>query len=216
MIVTYDEFEVRDVHSIQKMYGDDENAPANRAKALRLLEQDFDLPVGSIVMYCPESRMNKKIAEVQLFVENVVERFDKFEAEKENALSAGHLSAQLDRFKRLWKIGFFVDPKLRAEKGDAFLSELRYAIRACVLNLYPRMESLETELARIARTVVGIKTFHLCGQTALPSPARLQTARGDASVIAEVYPTKARRLIDFIQNENSGDSGSAEKGASRA
>jgi hypothetical protein len=63
MIVAYDEFEGRDVHSIQAMYGDDENAPANRAKALRLLEEDFDLPPGSIVMYCPESRMNKKIAE---------------------------------------------------------------------------------------------------------------------------------------------------------
>jgi hypothetical protein len=150
-----------------------------------------------------------------LFVENIVERFDKFEAENANALSAGHLSAQLDRFKRLWKIGFFVDPNVRAEKGDAFLNELGYAIRAFILNLYPRHVTLETESARIARNVVGIPKFHLYGKSALASPVRLQTARSDASVVTEVYPTKARRLTDFIRNESSSDSRSAEESTSR-
>ena len=107
------------------MYGDDDDAPKNRAAALQCLEKDFGLQPGTIVMYCPESRMNKKIAEVQIFVETNVSRFVDYEDKHENELSAGHLAAQLNRFKRLWKIGFFIAPEVAEEKGEEFLSQLR-------------------------------------------------------------------------------------------
>ena len=78
---TYDEFDGVDVENIQTMYGDAQDAPKNRAAALRQLEKDFGLKAGTIVMYCPESRMNKKIAEVQIFVETNVSRFVDHEGE---------------------------------------------------------------------------------------------------------------------------------------
>ncbi|MGZ5437057.1 MAG: HD domain-containing protein [Pyrinomonadaceae bacterium] len=235
LIVTYDEFEGRDVRSIQMMYGDgyknlddhgnageekiaiEKNPALNRAKALRLLESDFNLEVGSILMYCPDSRMNKKIAEVKLFVENIVERFDEFERANKNALSAGHLKAQLDRFTTLWKIAFFVAPEVRAEHGDDFIRELRYAVRTFVLKLYPRGESVETESARIARSVVNMPTFHKFRATALAAPPSLQFARTDPRVVTKLYPTGARRLLDYIADDGSNkDSGDTEKGTTRA
>jgi HD superfamily phosphohydrolase len=201
LMETYDEFDGVDVENIQKMYGDDYDAPQNRAAALRRLEKDFGLKPGTIVMYCPESRMNKKIAEVQIFVETNVSRFVDYEDNHENELSAGHLAAQLNRFKRLWKIGFFIDPEVADEKGDEFLSQLRDAIRYQVLNDYPRSESVETLIARIARNVVLIPTFHLFGGKALPSPSPVTFARTDASAVTEQYPTGARSLLDFIQRD---------------
>lgn len=201
LMVTYDEFENRDVAYIQRTYGDSDDASTNRAKALRLLEQDFGLPLGSIVMYCPESRMNSKIWEVQIFVEGAVSRFDEYEKGNNMALSAGHLGAQLDRFRRLWKIGFFIAPEIAEEKGEEFLSQLRDAIRICVLNMYPRGESQETLTARIARSVVLIPSFHLYRSTPLSSPLPLKVARTDASTISERYPTGAQILLDYIESD---------------
>lgn len=202
LMETYDEFDGVAVENIQKMYGDDDDAAQNRAAALRRLEMDFGLKPGTIVMYCPESRMNKKIAEVQIFVETNVSRFVDYEDKHENdQLSAGHLEAQLNRFKRLWKIGFFIAPEVAHEKGEEFLSQLRDSIRYQVLNDYPRSESVETLIARIARNVVLIPSFHkYCGK-ALSEPAPLTFARKDASVVSERYPTGARSLLDFIQQD---------------
>ena len=152
-------------------------------------------------MYCPESRMNKKIAEVQIFVETNVSRFVDYEDKHENELSAGHLAAQLNRFKRLWKIGFFIAPEVAEEKGEEFLSQLRDAIRYQVLNDYPRSESVETLIARIARNVVLIPSFHLQGRKALSSPAPLTLARTDSSVVRERYCTGARSLLRFLLKE---------------
>ncbi|HEX8845275.1 MAG TPA: HD domain-containing protein [Pyrinomonadaceae bacterium] len=143
LMVTYDEFQGRDVQYIQQTYGDSKDASANRASALKMLEKDFGLPPGSIVMYCPESRMNSKIAEVQIFVEGVIDRFDEYEKKQE--LSAGHLNAQLNRFKRLWKIGFFIAPEIADDKGKEFLSQLKEAIRTLVLN------TLETKIIDVLR-----------------------------------------------------------------
>jgi HD superfamily phosphohydrolase len=199
-MVTYDEFETVDVKYIQTKYGDDVNASKNRAAALRLVEKDFNLPPGSVVMYCPESRMNKKIAEVQIFVETNVSRFVDYESDNEYKLSAGHLQAQLRRFEHLWKIGFFVDPEIAKQKGQEFLKCLRKAIRLLVLNQYDRSESLEMETASLANTLVNtVQNFHLYGHKALPTPPPLTMARTDASVVTECYPTEARTLLSFIE-----------------
>lgn len=205
LMVTYDEFPGRDVDFVQRKFGDDDDAALNRAKALRLLEQDFGLEPGSIVMYCPESRMNRKIAEVQIFVENVVRRFDEYEREHKNALSAGHLQAQLDRFRSLWKIGFFINPEVQKDKGEEFVSQLRDAIRFLILDWYPRDQPVNTLTARIARNVVLIEQFHLYGCTSKSEARELRGARANAAVATEVYPSGARILLDFIERDGRRD-----------
>lgn len=197
-MVTFDELEERDARFIQNTYGDADGAARKRADALRQLENDFNLTSGSIVMYCPESRMNKKIAWVQIFVEGIVKPFAEYEKESRKPLSAGHLNAQLDRFQSLWKIGFFINPEV-AKKGDEFLSQLKAAIRVCVLGLYPRDEAIETIAAGIARRVVGIPEFHLYGCEVLPDIPQ-QVARADDSTMMGRYPSGAPTLLSFIQN----------------
>ena len=196
---TYDEFEGRDAEYIQATYGDKEGAALNRANALRMLESDFGLPPGSVVMYCPESRMNSKIAQVRLFVEGAVDQFDQYEHVHDAPLSAGHLKAQLLRFKRLWKIAFFVDPSV-TEKGEEFVSHLRDAIRILVLGCYPRSESVDTLTVRIARDLVRVPDFHLYQHEVLSAAEPIEIAREDATTASELYPTKARSLRSFIGN----------------
>jgi hypothetical protein len=53
--------------------------------------------------------MNAKIAEVDIHVNGVVERFSKWEADHDDMLSGGHLGAQMHRFRRLWRVFFFLD-----------------------------------------------------------------------------------------------------------
>jgi len=206
LMMTFDEFEPRDVEHIQKIYGNGPDASVKRAGALGLLEDDFGLPHGSVTVYCPESRMNSKIAEVRLFLEGDVVRFDEHEKSKrKRSLSAGHLDAQLDRFQSLWKIGFFIDPEIKRQKGEEFISELRKAVRVLVLGLHDREDRIEMAIARIAREVVVIKGFHLNGKQALPEPKALLAARGDPSIAEQTYPLGARTLKSFIADGNTGN-----------
>jgi HD superfamily phosphohydrolase len=60
---------------LQQIYSRGENAPQNRLNAVRLLEKDFNLPTGTVAMYCPTRGMNAKIAEVSIHMDGVVDTF---------------------------------------------------------------------------------------------------------------------------------------------
>lgn len=108
-------------------------AASHRLKALRALEQDFGLNPGDIVMYCPPPQMNSKIAEVGIYVKGVVGSLAELD-ERNPRISGGHLSAQQQRFQRLWRIAFAVDRDVheRLVEGD-LLRLLKEAIKAAVL-----------------------------------------------------------------------------------
>ena len=84
-------------------------AGKNRYQTLRSLESDFKLPEGSITMYCP-AKVNDKIVEVRIATKHCIMKFHEYEDEYNEELSGGHLDAQLDRFKALWRVHFFIDP----------------------------------------------------------------------------------------------------------
>lgn len=200
--VTSGELLPEQVTYIQNRYGDQSQAAANRARSLRRLEKDFDLPHGSIAMYCPESRMNSKIAQVRLFVEGEVHRFDEYEKtpKTEDKLSRGHLRAQLRRFDDLWRIVFFVDNHVHTRKTESFWSLVREAIRLLILGLYPAEESLDAMTSRLAQFAVNHREFHGYGKTPLDKPKQLEYARQDPNVSdAGHYPTDARSLLSFIE-----------------
>ena len=66
------------VAAVERTYGKDAHDPSappkRRNTAVRLLENDFGLEPGLIVMYCPGT-VNEKIAEVQIAVGDDIERF---------------------------------------------------------------------------------------------------------------------------------------------
>lgn len=115
----YDDLPTR-AAAIQRTYGgteDPKEASRNRNRVLRVLEGDFDLPAGSLAMYCPGS-VNAKIAMVQIAVNGDIAHFAEYEENHNNRLSGGHLTAQLQRFHRLWRVHFFIDSKVKKDLGE--------------------------------------------------------------------------------------------------
>lgn len=84
-------------------------AAESRLHAVRALEYELDLDPCSIVMYCPSLQMNSKIAEVGIFSRGRVDSLAKLD--EDGRISGGHLRAQQERFRRLWRISFAIDQK---------------------------------------------------------------------------------------------------------
>ena len=131
----YDQLPPDVVAAVERTYGKDPHDPTappkRRNTALRLLENDFGLEPGSIVMYCPGT-VNEKIAEVQIAVGDDIERFCDYEKRHRDQLSGGHLDAQLRRFRSLWRVHFFIRPEALRILG-ARLQLLKRAIEKLVL-----------------------------------------------------------------------------------
>lgn len=189
---------VRD--KVQRKYGEGETdataPPTNRWEVLRLLEEDFGLPPGSLAMYCPTHGMNAKIAEVQIAVDGEVERFSEYEDKHEHALSGGHLNAQLHRFKRLWRIHFFIDRDVRDDiDRKGILTFLLQAIRAFVLN--DLGEQRPSHVARsLALALHELKESKWYGRSLLDAPA--VAARGSSEVARGRYPFGAPSIGSYF------------------
>lgn len=90
-------------------YTKSENASLRRQVSLELLEYDFRLPLGSLAFYCPGDKMNAKVAEVKLLVKGVVKSFNDHKAQVKQELTGGHLDAQMNRFRSLWRVILYYD-----------------------------------------------------------------------------------------------------------
>jgi hypothetical protein len=62
--------------------------------------------------------MNAKIAKVKIAVGDDIGEFAEYERRHNDQLAGGHLDAQLRRFRRLWRVHFFIDPKEKAKLGE--------------------------------------------------------------------------------------------------
>lgn len=92
------------------LYGE----PDNRLDYLEKLEGLCHLPPGSLVMYCArDPKMNAKIAEVNLLIDNSVKTFKKYEKEAgDMGLTGGALKAQINRFRVLWSAQIYIQSDL--------------------------------------------------------------------------------------------------------
>lgn len=184
---------------IQQVYGavpiDSRRASRNRASALAILEGDFGLPPGSLVMYCPTARMNAKIAEVRISVGDTVEHFNKYEENYGAPLSGGHLAAQLKRFADLWRVHFFIDRKLKKSLTPEILLLLQDAAEKLVLGLTDDTPELVTRA--LAQRLVALNESVWAGKRvndfATVGHHRFETGSNG------IYPTGfdcLRRFID--------------------
>lgn len=148
---------------IQKTFGGDESegrksherAARNRTETVRQLEIDFDLDPGSLAVYCAE--IKPKIAQVRISVDSEVDTFHGYEIANEERdrklLSGGHLKAQVERFKRLWRIHFFIDRDQKSALGITKVKKLQDFILHHILN-DDRDGRLKHTVEDIARAVV--------------------------------------------------------------
>jgi HD superfamily phosphohydrolase len=139
-------------------------AAENRLIAVRNLEEDFQLPPGSIVMYCPPLQMNTKIARVGIFSKGRVDSLNKLDVD--GGISGGHLQAQQDRFRRLWRILFAIDAEVYEDlERDDLLRSLRDAIEKMTLWSASDLEdSPDDGIRAIAETLIRrpASPYHEC------------------------------------------------------
>lgn len=203
-IISFGEFQDRDRNNVQRLYGGDNyddrrELRKNRIKTLRLLEDDFQLKSGSLAMYCPIEGMNVKIANVRIAVDNEIESFNTYERKNENKLSGGHLDAQVDRFKRLWKIYFFIDRK-EGQKIELIKGVFQEVVRKLALGCFQSGENPYDTCERLAQNLISNKASPWYGYEI--SPEIGQAVYNDDDAYDLQYPCGVFKLSSFLKKKD--------------
>ena len=122
--------------------------PANRFSFLEKIEGVIGVPKGSITMYCPyDTTMNAKIAEVKIYINDVVMKFNDYEIEaREKSLTGGTLEAQLRRFHKLWSTSIFMHKSSWVAQEDDFKSRVPNILNSFLLPTdQPKIKYEETK-----------------------------------------------------------------------
>ena len=106
-----------------------------RRAFLHGLETLCHLPACSLIMYCPPIKMNAKVADVKLLIENDVVTFaDYDQPNSHSSLTRGALSSRTKRFTELWSAQVFLRRDVWAKLDDRAssppLDNLREVIQA--------------------------------------------------------------------------------------
>lgn len=139
-------------------YGVDESAAnkvvelykdADKRRAfLHGLEMLCGLPRCSLVMYCPPTKMNAKVADVKLLIGNDVVTFAEYDQRSsQHNLSRGALSSRTQRFAELWSAQVFLRRDVWAmfeenSDGDAPtpITYLRQVVRTFLFQHEPKTD----------------------------------------------------------------------------
>jgi HD superfamily phosphohydrolase len=195
----YDDLHPDIVADIERTYGSSDNpkqSSMNRNRVLRVLESDFDIPPGSIAMYCPGS-VNAKIAMVQIAVGDDIAHFSEYERKHNNQLSGGHLDAQMQRFRRLWRVHFFIDRATKEKLGER-LHILQQAIDKLALGNLVDDDSPSHASRSIAALLTQIdgSPWHSyrVGESVSAAYQKVETATGS-------YPLGANSIRSYLEKK---------------
>lgn len=171
-------------------------AAGRRLAALRTLEEDFDLPPGSIVMYCPSPEMNTKLAQVGILYKGVIDSLANLDETGGGHLTGGHLAAQQERFRRLWRISFAIEATVGERlKELGLLEPMRRTIKDAVLWQPPWDETLAADAVRpIAQDLLQLEGSPWKGRR-LREPA-FNREQADIE-----YPGGAPSIRSFIEEQ---------------
>ena len=119
-----------------------------RRAFLHGLEARCNLPACSLVMYCPPTKMNAKVADVNLLIEDDVVTFADYDQdESQSNLTRGALSSRTQRFAELWSTQVFLRRDVWAkleqpvsEVPTTPLNHLRNVIRAFLFQSAPHSD----------------------------------------------------------------------------
>jgi HD superfamily phosphohydrolase len=171
-------------------------AAANRSAAAAALERDFGLPEGSIAIYCP-AKVNAKIAQVRIAIEDQIAKFNEYEQRHQNHLSGGHLDAQLKRFEYLWRVHIFIDPEVKESLG-AMATLLRDAVRRLVFGFKDVTgEAPDVAARHLARLLAVTEESPWMGKEVSEAP--LYGAYKDQTSMLGEYPTGSPTIKSFFE-----------------
>ena len=173
----------------------------HRNQILQVLENDFALTPGSLAMFCPGGSMKAKVADVVITVGDRVEQFSKYEERTQDSLSAGHLTAQIRRFERLWRVHFFIEEAEKKRIGPSIELLLKDAILKLALGvLQPYEEDSPEILARtIATRLTTIESSPWYGRKVRKEP--ITAAYSEVEAATGMYPFGAPSIRSYIENE---------------
>ena len=111
-------------------------AAKRRLESLRVLEKDFDAYPGAFALYIVPFGIGEKLAKVRVLYRDNVYPLSELEDSSHNEISGGHLSAQLKRFRGLWRATLFAAPEVHARlKAAGLLDDLGEVFRDAVLGI---------------------------------------------------------------------------------
>ncbi len=132
-------------------------AAQTRRGAIARFEQEFELPAGSVVMYCPPPNMNSKLAEVKIIKDGAIRTLEEWDTNPFR-LAGGHCNAQMARFENLWRVEVFVEKKVKTEIADLMQPHFEQAVRLLLLGITDdgaQPDNAVLELAKHLSTVPG-------------------------------------------------------------
>lgn len=186
------------VAAVGRVYGGDQTSKpgsmaANRNRVLRVLESDFKLPDGALAMYCGGT--NPKIAKVKIAFGEDIDEFSEYEKKHNNHLSGGHLDAQLSRFRRLWRVHFFIKPEVRETLGER-LYVLQQAIEKLALGNIADNETCNHAARSFATLLTLMEGSPWAGMRV--ADRSVVAAYQDASTATGSYPFGAASIKSYI------------------
>ena len=123
-------------------------AARRRLVSLKMLESDFELEPGSLVMYCLPFGLGKKLAEVAVAYGDRVSRLT--DLDEDVNISGGHLAAQLIRYDGLWRASLFASkPARQALMSRSLLGAVATTFKLAVLGISD-VDVTMYDLAKIA------------------------------------------------------------------
>jgi len=174
---------------------------ANRNQILQVLESDFVMTPGSLAMFCPGVSMKAKVADVVITVGDEVNKFSEYEDQMQDLLAAGHLTAQIMRFERLWRVHFFIDRVERKRIGPRVEKLLQDAVTKLALDELHSYEkdSPETIARNIAISLTTIESSPWYGHKVREEP--IMAAYAGMEAATGMYPFGAPSIRSYVENE---------------
>ena len=175
-------------------------AAVNRLASVHNLEDDFQLPLGSLSMYCVPFGLGQKLADAKILIQDEV--WTLRDAGSLRRIDGGHLAAQLERFHGLWRASLFIrEDAERMILKDDLRDELRAAFTIGVLGL----RSGENSMRKIALSVAQKREFERPGpkRRVRPIPPDLDSNAIDEAALSDPtiagYPSGSPRIISFLE-----------------
>lgn len=179
------------------------DAAEHRLASVHNLEDDFQLPQGSLAMYCVPFGLGQKLANAKILIQDDI--WTLRDAGSLRRIDGGHLAAQLERFHGLWRASLFISEDARRTiLKDDLGDELRDAFTIGVLGL----KSGENSMRKIAANVAHKREFRRHGPKrrmrylppGLDHDAIDEAAMSDSTIGG--YPSGSPRIVSFLEEHD--------------
>ena len=137
--------------------------------------------------------MNAKIPEVKIHIEGQIHTFAKWNDDNEKMMDAGHLSAQQDRFRRLWQSFIFIERSLYEKFSPEMKEFIEIYIKEMIFDLGSFHLTRDETAYKLAKQAATISDCLYFDEEVLPLKKAAQSQKPN-----ETFPFGAPPLSIFF------------------